>query len=105
MNMLVVMLQHFMPAWWIAKDSLGIVALGIFNNVTSLVKLDLKYRCVPPYITLDLEVRDSSLARCVVSLGTELYFTLALSIQVYKWVRTCCRGNTLRWTSIPSRRE
>ena len=35
---LVVMPQHFMPVWWIAKDSLGIVALGIFSNITSLVK-------------------------------------------------------------------
>ena len=57
--------QHFMPVWWIAKDSLGIVLLGIFSNITSLVNLDLMYKCVPPYITLDLEVRDSSLARRV----------------------------------------
>ena len=35
---LVVMRQHFMPVWWIAKDSLGKVALGIFSNVISLVK-------------------------------------------------------------------
>ena len=26
------------PRWWIAKDSLGIVALGIVHDVTSLVK-------------------------------------------------------------------
>ena len=35
---LVVMRQYFMPVWWIAKDSLRIVALGIFGNITSLVK-------------------------------------------------------------------
>ena len=28
----------FTPVWWIAKDSLRIVALGIFGNITSLVK-------------------------------------------------------------------
>ena len=27
------MRQHFMPVWWIPKDS-----LGIFSNITSLVK-------------------------------------------------------------------
>ena len=36
--------------------------------------------------TLDLEVRGSSLARRVVSLDKELYSTLSLFIQVYKWV-------------------
>ena len=46
--------------------------------------------------TLDLEVRCSSLARCVVSLGKELYFTLSLFTQVYKWVpATYCWGVTL----------
>ena len=29
---------------------------------------------------------ESSLCRCVVSLDKKLYFTLSLSIQVYKWV-------------------
>ena len=32
------MLQHFTPVWWVVKDSLGIVALGMVNDVTSLVK-------------------------------------------------------------------
>ena len=36
--------------------------------------------------TLDLEVRGSSLARCVFSLDKELYSTLSLFTQVYKWV-------------------
>ena len=36
--------------------------------------------------TLDLEVCGSSLARCVFSLDKELYSTLSLFIQVYKWV-------------------
>ena len=36
------MLQHFMPVWRIVKDSLGIVASGIVNDVTSLVK----YMCL-----------------------------------------------------------
>ena len=36
--------------------------------------------------TLDLEVRGSSSARHFVSLGKELYSTLSLFTQVYKWV-------------------
>ena len=36
--------------------------------------------------TLDLEVRGSSSARRFVSLGKELYSTLSLFTQVYKWV-------------------
>ena len=36
--------------------------------------------------TLDVEVRGSSLVRRVVSLDKELYSTLFLSTQVYKWV-------------------
>ena len=36
--------------------------------------------------TLDLEVRGSSLARRAVSLDKELYSTLFLFTQVYKWV-------------------
>ena len=39
-------------------------------------------------LTLDLEVRDSSLARRVVSLDKELYCTLSLFTQVYKQVPT-----------------
>jgi len=43
--------------------------------------------------TLDLEVRDSSLARRVVSLDKGLYSTLSLFTQVYKWVlATYCWG-------------
>ena len=53
---------------------------------------------------LDLEVRGSSLARRVVSLDKELYSTLSLFTQVYKWVPAAYRlGVTLRWTSIPPR--
>ena len=56
--------------------------------------------------TLDLDVRGSSLARRIVSLDKELYSTLSLFTQVYKWVPvTYCRGITLPWTSIPSREE
>ena len=57
------------------------------------------------------EVRDSSLARCVVSLERELYSTLSLFTEVHKWLpATYCWGGggglvTLRWTSIPSRGE
>ena len=36
--------------------------------------------------TPDLEIRGSSLARRVVSLDKELYSTLSLRTQVYKWV-------------------
>ena len=56
--------------------------------------------------TLDQEVRVSSLARPVFPL--ELYSTLCLFTQVYKWVSaTYCGGGggnlTLRWTIIQSR--
>ena len=50
--------------------------------------------------TLDLEARGSSLALRVVSLDKELYSTLSLFTQVYKWVlATYCWGVTPRWTS------
>ena len=53
--------------------------------------------------TLDLEVWGSSLACHDVSLDKELYPTLSLFTQVYKWVpATYCWGLTLRWTSIRS---
>ena len=38
------------PRWWIAKDSLGKVALGIVHDVTSLVKPRPNVKCVPPDI-------------------------------------------------------
>ena len=60
--------------------------------------------CVAKWLTPrtpDLEVQSSSLARRVVSLDRELYSTLSLFTQVYKWVpATYCWGVTLRWTSI-----
>ena len=63
--------------------------------------------CVAEWLTPqtpDLEVRDSSLARRLVSLGKELYSTLSLFTQVYKWVpATYCWGVTLQCTSILSR--
>ena len=47
--------------------------------------------------TPDVEVRGSSLARRVVSLDKELYSTLSLFTQVYKWVVSkYCWGVTLR---------
>ena len=49
--------------------------------------------------------RSGSLTRRV-SLDKELYSTLSLFTQVYKWVLvTYCWGVTLRWTSIPFRGE
>ena len=58
--------------------------------------------CVAEWLTprtLDLEVRGSSLRRRVVLLDEELFSTLSLFIQVYKWVPgTYCWGVTLRWT-------
>ena len=46
----------------------------------------------------------TSLARCVASLDMELYSTLSLLTQVYKWVAaTYCHRVTLAWTSILSR--
>ena len=47
--------------------------------------------------------RSGSLTRRV-SLDKELYSTLSLFTQVYKWVLvTYCWGVTMRWTSIPFR--
>ena len=55
---------------------------------------------------LDLEVGCSRLVHHVVSLDTELYSTLSLFTQVYKWVPATYRwGATLRWTCISSRKE
>ena len=53
----------------------------------------------------DLEVRGSSLARCVVSLYKELNSTLSLPTLVYKLmgIGDILLGGTLRWISIPSR--
>ena len=46
--------------------------------------------------TLELEVQGSSLAQSIVSLDKELYSTLLLFTQVYKWVpETYCSGITL----------
>ena len=54
--------------------------------------------------TLDLEVRGSSLTRHYVPLVKELYSTLSLFTQVYKWVpATYFWEATLRLTSILSR--
>ena len=36
--------------------------------------------------TPDLEVQGSSLTHCIVSLDKELFVTLSLLTQVYKWV-------------------
>ena len=56
--------------------------------------------CVAEWLaprTPDVEVRGSSLARRVVSLDKELYSTLSLFTQVYKWVVSkYCWGVTLR---------
>ena len=52
----------------------------------------------------DLEVRGSSLASRVVFLNKELYSTLSLFTQVYKWVpATYCWRVTMWSTSMPSR--
>ena len=65
--------------------------------------------CVAEWLTPrspDLDVRGSSLALRVVFLDKELYSTLSLFTQVYKWIPvTYCWELTLRWTSIPSRGE
>ena len=71
------------------------------KNIKYLVRVE---ACVGERLTprtLDLEVWGSSLARRVVSLDKELYYTLSLLTQLYKWVL----GVTLLWTSIPSRGE
>ena len=56
--------------------------------------------------TPDLEVQGSNLAYQILSLDKELYPTLSVFTQVYKWVPvTYCLGVTLQWTNIPSRGE
>ena len=51
-------------------------------------------------------VGGSSLAHRVVSLDKEVYSTLSLFTQVYKWMSaTYGLGVTLRWASMPSRGE
>ena len=68
-------------------------------------------RLTPRTLDLDLEVRGSSLVRRVVSLDKELYSTLSLFTQLYKWVQaTHCWGGggegvILRWTGILGRGE
>ena len=66
--------------------------------------------CVAKWLTPqtpDLEIWGSSLAHHVVSLDKELYSTLSLFTQMYKWVPgdILLQGVTLQWTSIPSRGE
>ena len=83
-----------------ASEAGGIVMpRGKISNSVSLAPKLLVEACVPKRLTPrppDLEVRGSSLARRVVSLGKELYSTLSLSAQVYKWVpATYCWGVTL----------
>ena len=57
------------------------------------------------YLSPDAEVQGSSLPRRVVSIDKELYSTLSLFTQLYKWVLvTYCWGVNMRRTSIPSRR-
>ena len=55
--------------------------------------------CVAKWLTPqtpDLEVRGSSLACRILSLDKELYLTLSVFTQVYKWVlATYCWGVTL----------
>ena len=56
--------------------------------------------------TPDLKVWDSSLTYCVVFLDKELYSTLLLFYQVFKWVPVTCWWGlvlTLQWTSILSK--
>ena len=56
--------------------------------------------------TSDLKVGGSSQDSAVVSLDKKLYSALSLFTQVYKWVPAIIMlGETLRWTSIPSRGE
>ena len=56
--------------------------------------------CVAKWLTprtLELEVQGLSLAQSIVSLDKELYSTLSLFTQVYKWVpETYCWGVMLR---------
>ena len=62
--------------------------------------------CVAEQSTPRTLVGGSSLAHRVVSLDKEVYCTLSLFTQVYKWMSaTYCLGVTLRWASMPSRGE
>ena len=62
--------------------------------------------CVAEQSTPRTLVGGSSLAHRVVSLDKEVYSTLSLFTQVYKWMwATYGLGVTLRWASMPSRGE
>ena len=91
------------------RGLVSVLYYGIFppftQKPTTKIWLHLE-ACVAERLTStsDLETRGSSLARRVVSLEKKLYSTLFT--QVYKRVLAAyCWGVTLRWTSIPSRRE
>ena len=67
-----------------------------------------EHACVAP--VWDLEVRSSSLARRIVSLDRESYFSLSLFTRGYKWNRRHTAGGggggvTMQWTNIPSGEE
>ena len=60
--------------------------------------------CVAEQSTPRTLVGGSSLASRVVSLDKEVYSTLSLFTQVYKWISaTYCLGVTVWWASMPSR--
>ena len=93
-------------ASWLGVNVLRILWNVIFrlNYDIDLVEAFVSEQLTPQ--TPDLEVWSASLTCRVVSLDKELYSTLSLFTQVYKWVpATYCLGVTLQWTSIPSRGE
>ena len=93
------------PAAKITRINAHLVTL--FDEKNGIMLFKKVEACVAEWLTpktAGLEVRGSSLACRVVSLDKELYSTLSLFTQVYKWVpATDCWGLTPRWTSIFSR--
>ena len=80
------------------------LSLAIIWQMTYTHKLPKLCSAALTLQTLNLEVGNASLAYHGVSLNKELYSTLSLFPQVYKWVPvTYGWGVTLKRTSIPSR--
>ena len=91
-----------------SSDSPSIVSFFFVHFTLNIIQYNLRTveACVAEQSTPRTLVGGSSLARRVVSLDKEVYSTLSLFTQVYKWMpATYCLGVTLRWASMPSRGE
>lgn len=60
-------MMEIKPRWLIAKDSLGIVALGIVHDVIHCYNLEKK--CFPPYIMKWLRLLTKRLSTTIGTIG------------------------------------